>query len=138
MSRPALALAGHRSNVDFRQLDAAHLHPGRSAEILLDGRPAGKIGGLHPRLLKALDLDCDVYVFELDLAILSAGQVPRARALSRFPSLRRDIAVVLPIEVSYAAVEACVRGALDSNWWKSLFSINTWGPISAAAQKVSL
>ena len=108
----ALALAGHRSDVGFRQLASAHLHPGRSAEILLDGKAAGLIGGLHPRLLKALDLDCDIYVFELDLAALSTGQVPRARALSRFPSLRRDIAVVLPVEVSYAAVEACVRGAL--------------------------
>jgi phenylalanyl-tRNA synthetase beta chain len=108
----ALALAGHRSNVGFRQLASAHLHPGQSAEILLDGKAAGQIGGLHPRLLKALDLDCDVYVFELDLAALSTGQVPRARVLSRFPSLRRDIAVVLPVEVSYAAVEACVRGAL--------------------------
>jgi phenylalanyl-tRNA synthetase beta chain len=108
----ALALAGHRSNVSFRQVSAAHLHPGRSAEILLDGKPIGTVGGLHPRLLKALDLDRDVYVFEVDLAALSAGDVPRAQALSRFPSLRRDIAIVVPVQIAYASIEACARAVL--------------------------
>jgi phenylalanyl-tRNA synthetase beta chain len=107
-----LALAGHRAKVSFRQLGVPHLHPGRSAEIVLEGTPIGVLGGLHPRLLKALDLDRDVYVFELDLAAASAGRVPRAGALSRFPSLRRDIAIVVSSQVSYAAIEACVRGAL--------------------------
>lgn len=108
----ALALAGHRSDVSFRQLAAPHLHPGRSAEILLDGKPVGVVGGLHPRLLKALDLDHDAYVFELDLTTVNTGRVPCARALSRFPSLRRDIAIVVSAQVSYAAIESCVRGAL--------------------------
>ncbi len=108
----ALALAGHRANLSFRQLAVPHLHPGRSAEIVLDGMPVGTVGGLHPRLLKALDLDCDVYVFEVDLASLSAGRVPRAGVLSRFPSLRRDIAIVVSNQVSYAAIQACIRGAL--------------------------
>ncbi|MDR3388756.1 MAG: phenylalanine--tRNA ligase subunit beta [Rudaea sp.] len=108
----ALALAGHRSDVSFRRFAAPHLHPGRSAEILVGDKSVGAVGGLHPRLLKALDLDRDVYVFELDLAAVSTGRVPRAAPLSRFPSLRRDIAIVVPAEVSYAAVEACVRGAL--------------------------
>ena len=110
----ALALAGHRANVSFRQLAVAHLHPGRSAEIVLDGMPVGVVGGLHPRLLKALDLDRDVYVFELNLTSVSTGHVPRAGALSRFPSLRRDIAIVVSSQVSYAAIQACVRGALGS------------------------
>ena len=67
---------------------------------------------MHPRLLKALNLERDVYVFELDLTAVSAGRVPRAGALSRFPSLRRDIAIVVSNQVSYAAIESCVRAAL--------------------------
>ncbi len=108
----ALALAGHRDDVGFRPLVAPHLHPGRSAEILLGDKAIGVVGGLHPRLLKALDLDRDVYVFEVDLAVASAGSVPRARALSRFPSLRRDLAIVVPAQVGYVAIESCVRAAL--------------------------
>jgi phenylalanyl-tRNA synthetase beta chain len=109
-----LALAGHRADVSFRQLAVSHLHPGRSAEVLLDGASVGIVGGLHPRLLKALDLDRDVYVFEVDLNAVSAGRVPRAHALSRFPSLRRDIAIVVPAKVAYATIEACARCALGT------------------------
>jgi len=108
----ALALAGHRADVSFRQVSAPHLHPGRSAQILLNDKAIGVVGGLHPRLLKALDLDCDTYVFEVDLTAVSVGSVPRARALSRFPSLRRDIAIVVPAQTSYAVIESCVRAAL--------------------------
>ena len=108
----ALSLAGRRANVSFRQLTVPHLHPGRSAAILLDGKSVGVVGGLHPRLLKALDLDRDVYVFELDLTVVSVGRVPRAGALSRFPSLRRDIAIVVSTQVSYAAIESCLRRTL--------------------------
>ena len=109
-----LALAGHGGAVQFRATSAPWLHPGRSAEIVIGGNTAGHIGALHPRLLKSLDLAHDVYVFEADLAMISAGAVPRARPLSLFPSSRRDIAMVVPQSVSYAAVEATIRAALGA------------------------
>ena len=107
-----LRLAGSTAAIEFRPGDVAWLHPGRSAEIRLDGRTAGWVGALHPRLLKALDLPHDVYVFEGDLSLISAGSVPRAAPLSQFPSSRRDIAVIVPQGVAYAQVEASARAAL--------------------------
>ena len=107
-----LRLGGSGRAIEFRSADRAWLHPGRSAEILADGRSIGRVGGLHPRLAKALDLDEDVQVFELDLAAVVAGRVPRAEPLSRFPSVRRDIAVVVPVEVASAKVEQAVRASL--------------------------
>ena len=107
-----LKLAGRRANVAFRPLDAGWLHPGRSAEIVLENKPIGVLGCLHPRLLKALDLDHDVHVFEADLGAIHTGNLPRAGQISHFPSLRRDLAVVVPLEVACDAVEACVRRAL--------------------------
>src|SRR5690606_481899 len=68
-------------------------HPGRSADVLRDGQPIGWIGELHPRLLQAMDLDQAVVAFELDLPPLLARPVPKAAALSRFPSVRRDLAI---------------------------------------------
>jgi len=107
-----LALAGHRANLAFRPLAPAWLHPGRSAEILLGTTPVGSVGCLHPRLLKALDIDHDVHVFEADLDAIRAGSLPRAGQISHFPSLRRDLAVVVPDGQPYEALQSCVRGAL--------------------------
>ena len=76
--------------------------------------PIGIVGGLHPRLLKALDLDEDIQVFELDVASVTAGTVPKAQPISRFPSVRRDIAVVVPDSTPYASIEATARRALGT------------------------
>jgi phenylalanyl-tRNA synthetase beta chain len=108
----ALSLAGDDTRIEFQPVSLPWLHPGRSAAIVLDGKVAGFVGALHPRLLKSLDLSHDVYVFEADLDRISLGSVPRATPLSQFPSARRDIAVVVPQQVSYAAIEGCVRAVL--------------------------
>ena len=88
------------------------LHPGRSATIWRGSERVGYLGALNPRLQKALDLDADVCVFELEVAVVSRRQVPQAVKLSRFPSVRRDISIVLAEEVPYADVEATIRRAI--------------------------
>lgn len=105
-----LALAGVRG--EFRPDDSPWGHPGRSASVWRDGQRIGWVGHLHPRLARALDLDGEVVGFELDLAPLAARAVPRAGELSRFPSVRRDIALVVPEPTPWAALEASLRGAL--------------------------
>ncbi len=102
-----VALAGGRA--EFHPVDRPEFHPGRSAEVRVDGAFLGYLGALHPRLLKALDLDQDVYAFELDLDGLTAGRLPEAAELSRFPQVRRDIAVVLPEAVTWGQVETVLR-----------------------------
>lgn len=108
------ALAGAR--LEYRPSQAPHGHPGRSADVYrLDdagqARRIGWIGQLHPRLQRALDLDPPVSAFELDLAPLLQRAVPRAVPLSRFPSVRRDLAVVLPERVAWDEVRATVEAA---------------------------
>ena len=100
-----------RWSVDTTDLPS-WLHPGRGARVLRDGKPAGYLGALHPALAKALDLGPDVHVMELALEPLLTRRLPSAGAVARFPAVRRDIAVELPEEVSWASVEAAVRGAL--------------------------
>uniref|UniRef100_A0A8J7VRC3 Phenylalanine--tRNA ligase beta subunit n=1 Tax=Coralloluteibacterium stylophorae TaxID=1776034 RepID=A0A8J7VRC3_9GAMM len=106
-----LALGAARP-VEFRPAQVEWLHPGRSAEILRDGTPIGWIGHLHPRLLHALDLDGEVVAFEIDLDAVAPRRLPAAQALSRFPSVRRDLAVVAPDDLPWAAVEATLREAV--------------------------
>jgi phenylalanyl-tRNA synthetase beta chain len=91
---------------------AAHpaLHPGRSARILVGGRAVGWLGELHPRLTREFDLSRAPTVFELDCDALMAQPVPVARAVSKLPLVRRDIAVVvdeaLPADIVLAALDA--------------------------------
>ena len=86
-------------------------HPARSAEVLRDGQTIGWIGQIHPRLAQAMDIDVDVYAFELDLAPLAARELPRASELSRFPSVRRDLAFLVPEGAAWADLEATLRRA---------------------------
>src|SRR3546814_16339621 len=88
---------------------SSDLHPGRSADVFRDGVPVGWIGQLHPRLQRALDLDHPVVAFEIDLVPLRERAVPRARPLSKFPSVRRDLAFVVPEQVSWQIGRASCR-----------------------------
>ncbi|MDH5823798.1 phenylalanine--tRNA ligase subunit beta [Luteimonas sp. RD2P54] len=97
--------------LEFRPSQRPYGHPGRSAEVFRDGRPAGWIGELHPRLLAGLGLDHRAVAFELDLAPLQRRALPVAEALTRFPSVRRDLAFVVPQQVPWAALDACIRDA---------------------------
>jgi len=99
------------ASLSFQPSVAPHGHPGRSAEVLRDGHRIGWIGQLHPRLQRALDLEHDCVGFEIDLGPLASRAVPRAAEVSRFPSVRRDLAFVVPEQVSWSALEASVRAA---------------------------
>ena len=111
------AMAG--AVLDYRPSQPAWAHPGRSADVYrLDGdggaTKLGWIGQLHPRLQRVLDLETEVVAFELDLAPLLARPLPRASAQSRYPSVRRDLAFVVPELAMWGEVLASVRGAAGS------------------------
>jgi phenylalanyl-tRNA synthetase beta chain len=108
------ALAGPvASSLSFEAAnEVAWLHPGRSARVSLDGEVWGYVGHLHPALAKALDLDAEVVVAEVDLGLLEARAIARAGALSRFPSVRRDLAVLVAEDMPWARLEACLKAAL--------------------------
>jgi phenylalanyl-tRNA synthetase beta chain len=81
------------------------LHPGRSGRLFVDGNEAGWIGELHPRLMREFDLAGPApVVFELDQDPLTRRSLPAANAVSRFPVVRRDVAVVVAESVSAGAV----------------------------------
>jgi phenylalanyl-tRNA synthetase beta chain len=90
----------------------AWLHPGRAARVARDGQTVGYLGALHPQLAKALDLGADVHVLELALEPVLARRLPSAQAVSRFPTVRRDIAVDLPEEISWSQIEQIVHATL--------------------------
>lgn len=107
-----LALTNEVDAFTFVAGSQAWAHPGQCARIERAGRPIGHVAALHPELGRALGLEQPVFAFELDLAPATLRAVPRAQALSRFPSVRRDLSIELPAEVPYAAVERAIRDAV--------------------------
>lgn len=87
------------------------LHPGRSAQILVDGSPIGVLGELHPRWRQAYELPAAPIVFELDAAALLRRPVPVSAALPRQQSVWRDIAVIAGEQVTYEQLIDTVRAA---------------------------
>jgi phenylalanyl-tRNA synthetase beta chain len=110
-----LALSAAPGEFAWQPADVAYLHPGQSATLLRNGAAVGHVGALHPELARTLDVGADVFVFELDLAPVSARAIPVAKPVSRFPSLRRDLSFELPENVPYARVEAVIRDAVGEN-----------------------
>jgi phenylalanyl-tRNA synthetase beta chain len=87
------------------------LHPGRAASVLIDGRSAGWVGEIHPRVAAAWDLDEPVAGFELDLDSLPEPPPSRYSELPSFPAVREDLAVVVSDEISAGQVVEVVRRA---------------------------
>ncbi len=97
----------------FEYEAAAHdaLHPGQSARVLREGREAGWIGALHPRLVRALDLDRAPILWELDEDVSFAAKLPEFKEISRFPAIRRDIALVVEQDIPVQELLAAIRAA---------------------------
>lgn len=104
-------LVGSRRTLALTPAQFPWSHPGRSAHILLDGQLAGQIGQVHPQLAGRLDLHGECYAFEVALQRVAEWPLPRAVEISRFPSTRRDLALVLPTQVEFAQVERALREA---------------------------
>jgi phenylalanyl-tRNA synthetase beta chain len=79
----------------FARIDHPALHPGRSAEVFLDGAPIGFIGELHPRWQQKYELPQAPVLFEVDAQALQRRDVPAYAEISRFPAATRDIALVV-------------------------------------------
>ncbi|MFL0798512.1 MAG: phenylalanine--tRNA ligase subunit beta [Cellvibrionaceae bacterium] len=92
-----LSIAGN----DFTFTADKHnaLHPGQTASVSRNGEVIGYLGALHPQLQQELGLNQPVYLFELVQNGLLESRLPSFTELSKFPEVRRDIAVVLDKEV---------------------------------------
>lgn len=110
-----LGYAGDAAAYGFVAAEHPALHPGQTARIERDGRAVGYIGSLHPELAATLGIDQPVYLFELLIVEISEGRLPRFTELSRFPEVRRDIAILVGLEVSADDVLRCIREAAGEN-----------------------
>ena len=104
-----LDLTANEKAYSFTAVKHPALHPGQAAAILVDGKQVGVIGTVHPELERKFGLNGRTVVFEIEWNAIATRVIPEAVSLSKFPSNRRDIAVVVDDTVaSDAIVQACV------------------------------
>jgi phenylalanyl-tRNA synthetase beta chain len=97
-----ICLTGYSDKVQFRPSKLSTLHPVRSTDIYLKGQLLGHVGALHPKL-------GDAYVFELDWALLRASKVKQYQSVSKFPAIRRDIALLVNNTILFSQVYDIVQ-----------------------------
>jgi phenylalanyl-tRNA synthetase beta chain len=94
---------------EFVKGEHSALHPGQCAEVRCKGEPIGFVGALHPRLQRHFGFPSKAYLFELDTAALVEGRLPAASALSRYPEVSRDLAVVVSAGIAAGDLASCIR-----------------------------
>ena len=134
-----LELAGDASDIAFEPLEHPALQPGQAARILRGGRYIGLVGKLHPRVAKSFELKRDAYVFEVDALAALASAAPVAKPVSRFPVIRRDIAVLVKEDVSAEElVQAIALAAPELMRDIRIFDIYKGSGIEAGLKSVAI
>jgi phenylalanyl-tRNA synthetase beta chain len=108
-----LALAGS-SRLEWQPSAPGCLHPGRSATVLRDGREIGWLGELHPSLGADLGLAGSCLLFELDITPALEAPLPQLRTVSRYPQVRRDLSITVPVGTPLSAILSRVSVAAGS------------------------
>ncbi|MCI0506195.1 MAG: phenylalanine--tRNA ligase subunit beta [Gammaproteobacteria bacterium] len=120
-----VALTGNTDAFMFVPDKHPALHPGQTAKIVrhtqlnqkdadnrsVDFEEIGWLGAIHPAVGKKLDVDQPIYVFEIKLAAVTQRIIPRFEEIPKFPSIKRDLAIVVDEGISAQAVSDCIRRA---------------------------
>ena len=117
-----ISLMGLENRIRFEECkDKNFLHPGKSAKVVLLGKKpetVGFFGEVHPILKDKQKFLQNVYLFELDLETLLAAvhvSVPRFKKLPQFPEVQRDLAFVVPENVSHDEISRIIKKAVQNN-----------------------
>ncbi|MEX2124270.1 MAG: phenylalanine--tRNA ligase subunit beta [Woeseia sp.] len=134
-----LDLGAEEARTEFAETEHAALQPGQAAQIVRDGKVIGVLGKLHPTAGQSLDISRSVLLFELDAAAAFAARVPVATAISRFPSIRRDIALVVAEQVSAAQlIQVVLSAAPDIIRRAVVFDVYRGPGIEAGLKSIAL
>ncbi|RLA16578.1 MAG: phenylalanine--tRNA ligase subunit beta [Gammaproteobacteria bacterium] len=104
-------------SADFSLASGQHpaLHPGRSARVVNAEKAVGWIGELHPQIAGELQLSGRIYLFELMLEPLMRRKVPAYTGVSKFPSVRRDLALLVSHDITAGQIETTIRAAVGGS-----------------------
>ena len=99
------ALTGNVAQYRFEAATMTCLRPGRTARIYRDSTPIGWLGEVHPQLLKALGVPAGTLLFEIETESAFISNPSKYNRISKFPSIRRDLAIVIDESVPLAVLQ---------------------------------
>ncbi len=88
------------------------LHPGRQADVLIDGQLVGYMGQLHPAVCQKMKIKQDVYVANFVVKAIQDIVLPQWQSVSKFPKIRRDLSILISDELSWHQVSEAVKQSL--------------------------
>ena len=134
-----LVATGARDSFTFEAVSLPCLHPGRAARLLRQGHEVGWIGELHPALVRELDFTYVPVLFEMDIEPALTVERPAYREISRFPQVRRDLAVVVDESVTLSALaERVVLSASNLLRDLRIFDVYRGPGVEAGRKSVAL
>ncbi|MDF1797157.1 MAG: phenylalanine--tRNA ligase subunit beta [Coxiellaceae bacterium] len=125
--------------VRFERAEFDYLHPGRSVKVIVDGKVVGCIGQLHPELQKRHGIKTDVYIMELVVSDLADTKLAEFKKLSKFPEMKRDLAIILPDQVQAEEIVETIH-AVGGDILKNcaIFDMYKGGSIAKGSKSVAL
>ena len=126
--------------VQFIPAQQPALHLGQSAKILSnDGETIGWLGMLHPVLEKKLGFDSPVYLFEMDQNLILNKRIPVFKSLSKFPSVRRDLALIVKENVAANDIINCINNSAEKTLQEAkVFDIYRGKGVEEGSKSVAL
>lgn len=109
-----LELSIHPNEYTYEPSHHPALHPGQSADLKLNGITVGSLGLLHPQWRQKFGIKAELYLFDLDLGIIINTLLPHYQAVSKFPTTRRDIAVVVEQSLPVAKLLSDIKKVAGS------------------------
>ncbi len=130
---------GDANQIRFDRAEHPALHPGQSAKILRDDKDIGWIGAVHPSLAADMGIKGNAFMFEIALEAIIERKPIAFTPLSKFPSIRRDLAVIVDADVSVKAITDTVNAAA-SKWLTDLivFDIYSGQGVETGRKSVAL
>ncbi len=134
-----LELTGSSEEYEFTVGEHPSLHPGQTARVMRKGELVGWIGMLHPALGDKLNLSGDTFLFEIKLDLMFGEQLPTFTPLSKFPSIRRDISILVDESVTFSQISHCIRQVAPEILQEiSLFDVYTGKNIDFGRKSLAL
>lgn len=128
-------------NYIFVRAEYPYLHPGKCAKVKIGDDILGFVGELHPEVQSKFELSKKVYLFELDLDLINkhAVLIPRYKQLPKYPAITRDLALIMPLEVSASELVANVKASAGKYLETvKIFDIYTGEQVAKGCKSVAL
>jgi phenylalanyl-tRNA synthetase beta chain len=132
-----LSLGGEPDHYRWQAIEDLMMHPGQCVAIYRDNKKVGVLGALHPVIVRKMDIVPPIFVFELYFNELVTAKQSEFAKLSKYPSVKRDIAFLVEKSISAGALEAHIRRQAN-NWLISLQLFDVYENVASAKDRKSM